>query len=182
MGHFLGALLLLCGAAAGVGGSEGEEAGLGEMGPAAKANSFTLATKALSLTVTQAGVVTAVTDIASGRNLVLTAAGTSWPWGQPAAPQHAIVSAVFKSSKGRAATSPTKVEYDASHGLLTATFSQGAVIPVSINMTTDGFIIFTVLAAGAHVDGITDILFLTTPLQIQSSAYGPTAAFDGNNC
>jgi hypothetical protein len=134
----------------------------------------TLSTPHLAIEFDGVGVVTAVRDRATGRNLVLAA-------GRSTEPQFSLVSAVFTANDtalNKAATSPTKVTYDQGAGLITASFANGAVVPVGVNITSDGMIIFTILASGAHVEQLSDVLFLTTPLKIGSCAAGPVAAFD----
>ena len=136
-------------------------------------SSWTLSTKHLALTFGPRGIVSAVVDKASGRNLVLSTGGST---GAPL-PQQSLISAVFHNSTGMAASCPTRVSYDTTTQIITASFANGAVVPISVNISSD-MIIFTVEAAGAHVAGLTDVLFLTTPVQIQSCAEGPTAVFD----
>ena len=136
-------------------------------GNSAAPGSWTLSTQHLALTFGERGVVSAVVDRATNRNLVLPAGG----------PQQSLISAVFASSAGKAASSPTHVTYDATAQTITATFSNGAVVPISVNITAD-MIVLTLEPAGAHLTGLTDVLFLTTPVQIQHCAEGPTAVFD----
>ena len=135
-------------------------------------SNWTLSTKHLALTFGERGVVLAVVDKATGRNLALSSSD-----GASALPQQCLISAVFANATGRAAASPISVTYDATSQIITATFSNGAIVPVSVNVSLD-MIILKLEAAGAHVKGLTDVLFLTTPVQIQSCAKGPTVLFD----
>ena len=132
-------------------------------------DNWTLSTQHLTLTFGERGVVSAVVDRATNRNLVLPAGG----------PQQSLISAVFATvpPASKAASSPTHVTYDTTSQTITATFTNGAVVPISVNVTAD-MIVLTLEAAGAHLTGLTDILFLTTPVQIQHCAEGPTAVFD----
>ena len=99
-------------------------------------------------------------------------------------PQHCLLSVVFANSTGQAASSPTQVDYlkhSDSTGVATASFSNGAVVPLAINVTRDNLIVMTVLSThGARLSGISDIIFLTTPLNVPSTAPGVAAAFDGD--
>ena len=129
----------------------------------------TLPTPHLDIEFDGVGVVTAVQDKATGRNLVL-------PAGSSTEPQFSLVSAVFAANNtalNKAATSPTRVSYDEGAGLITASFSNGAMVPIGVNITSDGMIIFTILASGARMKQLSDVLFLTTPLRIASCAAGP---------
>ena len=145
------------------------------LAPACAPVQFTLSTPHLDLEFDGVGVVTAVQDKATGRNLVL-------PAGSSTEPQFSLVSAVFTANNtalNKAATSPTKVSYDQGAGLITVLFSNGAVVPIGVNITSDGMIIFTILASsGSRVEQLSDVLFLTTPLRIASCAAGPVAAYD----
>ena len=143
-------------------------------GSTSSSSGWTLSTKHLTLTFGEGGVVTAVVDKATGRNHVLPLNIS----GSPIVPQHSLISAVFtKPAKWGAAAPPTKVLYDESARIITATFSNGAVLPVSVN-TTDDMITLTLVAQGGQFSGLTDVLFLTTPLLLPSCAVGPTAVFD----
>ena len=134
---------------------------------------WTLSTNHLAVTFGDRGFVSAVTDKATSRNLVLPAGSG----GAAAAPQHSLISAVYVNATGKAASSPTKVVYDEASQIITASFSNGAIVPVSVNISDD-LIVLTLEAAGAHVAELTDVLFLTIPVQIEFCAAGPTAVFD----
>jgi hypothetical protein len=135
---------------------------------------WTLSTRHLAVTFGEGGALTAVVDKATGRNHVLPNIGGSLA----AAPQRSLISAVFtKPAKWGAAAPPTKVVYDESARVITATFSNGAVVPASVNITDD-MIILTLMREGAQYSGLADVLFLTTPLLLPSCAVGPTAVFD----
>ena len=145
-------------------------------GAVAVGSDWTLSTKHLALTFGgQTGVVSAVVDKATGRNLVLAPNSSG---SAATLPQYSLISAVFANATEKAASSPTSVAYDASSQLITANFANGAVVPVSVNITEDDMIVLTIEAAGAHVTGLTNVLFLTTPVQLPSCAAGPTAVFD----
>ena len=74
---------------------------------------WTLSTRHLALTFGERGVVSAVVDKATGRNLVLPRARASAAaLDGAAAPQHSLISAVFVGAIGKAASSPTTVVYN----------------------------------------------------------------------
>ena len=74
---------------------------------------WTLSTRHLALTFGERGVVSAVVDKATGRNLVLPRARASVAaLDGAAAPQHSLISAVFAGATGKAASSPTTVVYN----------------------------------------------------------------------
>ena len=76
---------------------------------------WTLSTRHLALTFGERGVVSAVVDKATGRNLVLPrarATSSAAALDGAAAPQHSLISAVFVGASGKAASSPTTVVYN----------------------------------------------------------------------
>ena len=138
-------------------------------------SSWTLATEHMALTFDSDGVVASVVDKATGRDYALRGAGDGASGS--VTPERSIISAVFTNASGLPASSPSSVRFDQATQTLTATFSNGAVVPVSVN-TTGEMIVFTLLGEAGTAGALSHVLFLTTPLRIDSCAAGPTAAFD----
>jgi hypothetical protein len=142
---------------------------------AAAAAPWTLKTPHMSITFGATGVVTAVTDTSGGRNF----AATTWPGvGHPTIISVAMAgAAVDPKTLKPAITEPTKVDYDDAKGVITATFPDNVVVPVSVE-TADEMIVMTVLAAGAHLTKVSAVLFGVIGVNIASAAGEPVAVFD----
>jgi hypothetical protein len=142
---------------------------------AAAAGPWTLTTPHMSITFGADGIVTAVIDSARGRNLAANTTGA----GRPSL--ISVVStggAVADLGTGKpAVTAPTKVSYDEAKRVITATFPDGTVVPVSVEIA-DEMIVLVVLAAGAHLTKVSAVVFGAIGVDIASAAAEPVAAFD----
>ena len=130
--------------------------------PGTTSSSWTLATEHMALTVGSDGMVASVVDKATGRDYAL--------------PHQPLVSVIFTNTTG-AAVPPQSVQYSEADGLLTATFANGAVIPVSVEVAGE-MIVFTVLAKGASGLSRVSVVMLNAPLKIASAAGEPVVAHD----
>ena len=130
--------------------------------PGTANSSWTLATEHMALTFGSDGMVASVVDKATGRDYAL--------------PHQPLVSVIFTNTTGAAAP-PQSVQYSEADGLLTATFANGAVIPVSVEVAGE-MIVFTVLAKGASGLSRVSVVMLNAPLKIASAAGEPVVAHD----
>ena len=142
--------------------------------PAVDAAPWTLATSHMSLTFGADGVVSAVTDTATGRNRAH-AAG------------HSLVSVVYVGAATvppAAPTAPTKVAYDETTRVITASFPNSTLVTISVQIA-DEMIMMTVLEARCspwpdctHAR-VKEVLFGAIKIDIESAAADPVAVFDG---
>jgi hypothetical protein len=130
---------------------------------------LTLSTDALAIEfAASGGAVTAVRDLAGGRNLVL---NRTVP--------HSLLAVVYANDS--LPTAPATVTLTPSGsgggGTLVANFASGATVTV-VAAIAAGFIELSVSAVTAGSKPITDLHLLTVPVVLESVAAGPVAVFD----